>query len=91
MSRFETYIKDHYQTQKNFALKIDSSISAISKWIRGVAFPSPEHIRKIWSLTKGEIGPMYWYVEWPSDVRLKNESHKLLLEKKSRSRNRIRN
>lgn len=83
IGRFEKYIHENFKNNGQFAKFIDASPSAISKWVRGVAFPSPQHIRAIWNLTRDEIGPMYWYSEWPTDVRLRNESIKLLRSEKN--------
>ena len=84
-SRFEVWVKEHYQTSNIFSQKIGYSCSSISKWINGTAFPDPQAIRAIWALTKDEIGPMYWYTEWPTEMRLRHESIDLLRsEKKSR-------
>lgn len=85
ISRLEKWIQDHYKNNINFAKAIDASPSIVSKWTRGVAFPTPKHIQAIWVLTKDEIGPMYWYMELPTDVRLKNESIMLLRSKKTRN------
>jgi len=74
IGRFEKYIKDNYKTQNEFAKEIGSSNSAISKWINGKAFPTSQNIRTIWIVTKDEIGPMYWYTEWYTDVLLRNQS-----------------
>ncbi len=82
---------DNCKDRKTFAKEIDTSVSAISKWVTGKAFPCPEHIKAIWSLTKDEIGPMYWYTELPTDVRLKNESLMLLRSERSRNRSHIQN
>lgn len=81
-TRFELYIQEHYGTCNKFSKKAKISAPSLCKWINGTSFPSPKNIRKIWKLTKDEIGPMYWYMELPTEVKLRNESIKLLRSKR---------
>lgn len=85
-SRIETWIKERYDSYDDFAKEIGFCTSAVSKWVNGIAFPDPKAIRLMWGLTKDEIGPMYWYSEWPTEMRLRNESIRLLRTNKRTKR-----